>query len=219
MFISDRSLVSGPLILIIIARPGTSTYSFVVFAGISALFIRNATPAFERGRSGSLECRSSKQLPKQVRILSARSLSRCVSWMASIAILLDLIVRLIRDHLSIKFVLAVGALAPLMFRVAMTIFAFFPFGWLFSRLFVGPGIGRGGVSRLWCCASSGGMPGRSPSRGRGTRARSGFSLTRLFCVGGMRVFSGLFAVCWLRFYISLVSSLGYLHSLHFCVLA
>src|ERR1700679_4100890 len=123
MLIRDRFLLSGQVSLIINARPGTSMYVFAALAGIRALLIRIATPAFARGRSGLLEYVSSKELPKHLRILSTRSSSRWVSWRASSAILFVLIVRLIRDHLSMKFILAVGALALLTFRVAMIMFA------------------------------------------------------------------------------------------------
>ena len=71
-------------------------------------------------------------------MLLAHSSSRWASWIARIAILFVLIVLLIVDHFSIRFMLFEGMVAPFIFIVAIVMFAFF-LCMLLSLLHVEPG--------------------------------------------------------------------------------
>jgi hypothetical protein len=62
-------------------------------------------------------------LPKHLSTSWVRSLSRCVSWIASIAILYVFRVRFMVDHFSIPLSWLDGAAKPFTFRVAMFMFA------------------------------------------------------------------------------------------------
>src|SRR5712671_6035289 len=100
----------------------------------------------------------------------ACSLSRCITWIASIAILFVLKVLLIRDHLSVKFIFTVGALVPFTFRVARVIFALFPVRGLVWVLYGCLGIGLRGVPLAMLHCLPGGAPGSSSFNGHGTGA-------------------------------------------------
>ena len=145
MFRIDISQPSSHLILRRRARPGTSL-CVVTFSGLmSALFITKATPALDVGEVGSSDTIMLRFLLKHSLTWSVICWFIWVSWIANMAILCSYSVLLISLHLLRRG--TSRDVAPLMFKVAMFMFAFFScFTLVSGRALFSPGMGGRGYS-------------------------------------------------------------------------